>query len=124
MPVDFATRRQGRAALVLSATLLLAAGASAMTLRELRALRNSSAQGEHYARYYLVGVMEGALEAHQRDVRAGARPAICPEGRRLDPSMAQPLLDAELKRRDGLYEADMPVQLALINALAAAYTCP
>jgi hypothetical protein len=37
--------------------------------------------------------------------------------------MAKPLLDAELKRNADLYEADMPVQLVIANALVNVYTC-
>ena len=49
-------------------------------------------QGEHYLNYYLVGVMEGALEAHNQAVRNGAKPSICLNGRRLEPHMARSLL--------------------------------
>ena len=38
--------------------------------------------------------------------------------------MAFSLYDAELKRNSDLYEADMPVQLVLSNALRNAYRCP
>jgi hypothetical protein len=37
--------------------------------------------------------------------------------------MAKPLFDAELRRNKDLYEADMPVQLVLFNALSTAYSC-
>jgi hypothetical protein len=37
--------------------------------------------------------------------------------------MAKPLFDGELQRNRHLYEADMPVQLVLFNALSTAYTC-
>ena len=37
--------------------------------------------------------------------------------------MAKPLFDTELQRNSGLYEADMPVQLVLVNALSSSYTC-
>lgn len=102
----------------------LAATASAMSLRELRALEKSNKQGIHYANYYLVGVMEGALEAHAQGVRNGAKPTICLNGRRLEPRMAKSLYDTERKRSEGTYEADMPVQLVMVNALATVYVCP
>jgi hypothetical protein len=101
----------------------LSVTASAMSLRELRALEKSGKQGPHYANYYLVGAMEGALEAHAHGVRNGATPTICLNGRRLEPRMARSLYDTELKRSEGLYEADMPVQLVMANALAAVYAC-
>jgi hypothetical protein len=37
--------------------------------------------------------------------------------------MAKPLFDGELQRNKGLYEADMPVQVVMANALATAYSC-
>jgi len=113
-----------RAAVLVLAGASLAATASAMSLRELRALEKSSKQGIHYANYYLVGVMEGALEAHAHGARNGAKPTICLNGRRLEPHMAKSLYDSELKRSEGLYEADMPVQLVMVNALATVYACP
>jgi hypothetical protein len=103
---------------------MFAATAGSMSLRELRALELSDkAQGPNYVQYYLVGVLEGALEAQSHAVRAGARPLFCVNGRRLEPRMAKPLFDTELKRNSALYEADMPVQLVMLNALATAYTC-
>ena len=92
-------------------------------MRELRALEKSSKQGIHYANYYLVGVMEGALEAHAHGVRNGAKPTICLNGRRLEPHMAKSLYDAEIKRNADTYEADMPVQLVMLNALTTVYAC-
>ena len=83
--------------------------AHAMSLRELRALENSNTQGENYG--------------HAHSVRAGAKPRFCINGRRLEPRMAKPLFDAELKRNVDLYEADMPAQLVMINALVSVYTC-
>lgn len=97
--------------------------ANAMTLRELRALEKNDKQGENYANYYLVGVMEGVLETDAHRVREGAKPTICLNGRRVQPSMARSLFDTELQRNDGVYEADMPVQLVLRNALATVYSC-
>lgn len=94
-----------------------------MSIRELRTLEKSDKkQGELYVRYYLVGAMEGALEAHAHDVRNGAKPTICVNGR-LEPRMAKDLFDTELKRNEGVYEADMPAQLVMANALVAAYGC-
>ena len=111
--------------LVVAAVCGLAlSSASAMSLRELRALELSDKEnGVVYVQYYMVGAMEGALEANAQTVRAGAKALFCLNGRRLEPRMAKPLFDAELKRNAGLYEADMPVQLVLVNALATAYTC-
>ena len=107
----------------LLAAIFLATTANAMCLRELRALENSNKQGESYALYYLIGVMEGVVDAHAHSVRLGAKPRFCIDGRRLEPRMAKALLDAELKRNVDLYEADMPVQLVLTNALVSVYTC-
>lgn len=109
-----------------AATLALILGchaANAMTLRELRGLEKASKQGQNYANYYLVGAMEGALEAHNLTVRAGAKPSICLNGRRLEPHMARMLFDTELQRNAGVYEADMPVQLVMTNALMTVYAC-
>ncbi len=103
---------------------LVLSSASAMSLRELRALELSDKEhGVVYVQYYLVGAMEGALEANAQTVRAGGKALFCLNARRLEPRMAKPLFDAELKRNAGLYEADMPVQLVLVNALSSAYTC-
>jgi hypothetical protein len=109
------------AALVVLAT---AGAAQAMSIRELRGLEKSNKQqGESYVTYYLVGTMEGALEGHAQAVRAGANPAICLEGRKLEPRMAKSLYDTELKRNHDVYEADMPVQLVMFNALTTVYPC-
>jgi len=94
-----------------------------MSLRELRTLEKTNKQGIHYVNYYLVGVMEGALEAHAHGVRNGATPTICLNGRRLEPRMAKGLYDTELKRNADIYEADMPVQLVMVNALTTVYPC-
>jgi hypothetical protein len=56
-------------------------------------------------------------------VRNGAKPVICLNGRRLQPSMARSLFDTELQRNEGVYEADMAVQLVLTNALTTVYPC-
>lgn len=109
-------------ALALAGTLL-ASPANAMSLRELLALEMTDQQGENYANYYLVGVMEGALEAHLHAVRQGAKAVICLKGRRLDPHMARSLYDAERLRNVNVYEADMPVALVMTNALAHDYPC-
>ena len=121
----FGPRRMAVQRAVLLATVFLIASASqALTIRELRGLELSDKKnGPNYVQYYLVGAMEGALEANAQTVRQGAKALFCLNGRRLEPRMAKPLFDAELKRNAGLYEADMPVQLVLVNALATSYTC-
>ncbi|MCY7308594.1 MAG: hypothetical protein LH632_21155 [Rhodoferax sp.] len=96
----------------------------AMSIREMRGLEQSDQKnGAIYVRYFLVGAMEGAVEANAQAVRLGAKPLFCLNGRRMEPYMAKPLFDAELRRNVGIYEADMPVQLVLVNALAASYSC-
>ncbi len=103
---------------------VFASNAGAISIRELRTLELSDKDhGEDYVQYYLVGAMEGALEAQASMVRSGAKPLVCLNGRRLEPRMARPLFEGELKRNAGLYEADMPVQLVLVNALGTAYAC-
>ncbi len=119
-PIPLALRA---AAWVVLATVV-ATTANAMTIRELRALEASDKkQGEAYVNYYLVGVMEGALEAHAHGVRNGAKPQMCLNGRKLEPRMAKGLYDTELLRNVGVYEADMPVQLVMVNALGTVYPC-
>jgi hypothetical protein len=104
--------------------LCLTAAASAMSIRELRALvKSDRKQGENFVRYYQVGLMEGALEAHSQAVRAGAKPTICLGDRRLEPRMAESLFNTELKRNADVYEADMPAQLVMANALTNVYPC-
>jgi hypothetical protein len=113
-----------RAAAFATLFAVVASTASAMTIRELRALEVSDKkQGEAYANYYLVGAMEGALEAHAHGVRDGGKPYLCLNGRKLEPRMARGLYDTELKRNEGVYEADMSVQLVMLNALGTAYPC-
>ena len=113
-----------RAAAAALAFGLACSAASAMTLREMRALEKSDKkQGENYINYYLVGAMEGALEAHNQAVRNGAKPSICLNGRRLEPHMARTLFDSELRRNAGVYEADMSVQLVITNALNTVFAC-
>lgn len=108
---------------LLLAGVLLANASTAMSLRELRTLEKTEKQGDNYVRYYLVGAMEGTLEAHAQAVRTGAAPTICLNGRRLEPSMAKSLYDSELQRNEGLYEADMPAQWVMTRALATVYPC-
>lgn len=112
-----------RTSVLALAAALLAGQACAMSLRELQALEMTDQQGENYANYYLVGVMEGALEAHLHAARNGAKAVICLKGRDLDPSMARHLYAAERQRNAGVYEADMPVPLVMSNALAHVYPC-
>ncbi len=112
---------------VIGATLWALAATTAvhaMSIREMRALELSDKQyGVIFVQYYLVGAMEGALEANAQTVRSGAKALFCLNGRRLEPRMAKPLFDTELRRNADLYEADMPAQLVLVNALSTAYTC-
>ena len=110
-------------ALALAFGLLAAHSASAMSLRELRTLEKNEAQGDVHALYYLVGVLEGALESQAKAVRLGAKPSFCPLERRLEPRMARELFDTELRRQAELYEADMPAPLVLLNALGTVYPC-
>lgn len=95
----------------------------AMTIREMRTLEKQEKQGSTYTDYYLVGVMEGAIEAHNQAVRGGTKPSICLNGRKLEPHMAKSLYTTELKRNADVYEADFPVQLVLTNALTTVYPC-
>ncbi|MEO8542458.1 MAG: hypothetical protein ABI434_02690 [Burkholderiaceae bacterium] len=118
------TARRLRACLLGTMLALVAASASAISIRELRGLEASDKdQGANYVQYYLVGAMEGILEANAQVARSGGKPGICLNGRKLEPRMAKPLYDGELRRNAGLYEADMPVQLVLLNAMIAAYAC-
>ncbi len=108
--------------LVLS--LLLLGTASAMSLREMRQLeRANPKQGDLYVQYYLIGVLEGIQEANTAVTRSGGKPLFCQNGRRLDVTQAQTIFNTERKRNAELYEADMPVQLVMMNALASTYTC-
>lgn len=117
-------RAGGRAILTGLALALVVASASAISIRELRGLEASDKDhGVLYVQYYLVGAMEGVLEANAQVARAGGKPSVCLNGRKLEPRMAKPLYDGEIRRNAGLYEADMPVQLVLLNALASAYAC-
>lgn len=103
--------------------LAFASSASSMSIRELRGLEKASKQGTIYVQYYLVGVMEGVMEASNAVQRQGGQALACVNDRRLEPAMAQSLYQAELRRNADLYEADMPVQLVMLNALASAYAC-
>lgn len=110
--------------LVLLALQLMSAPAQAMSIRELRTLEaQEAAEGRNRASYYLVGVLEGLREAADAAQRAGLKPAFCVDGRRLEPAMARPLYEGELKRNADLYEADMPVPLVLAAALKSSFRC-
>jgi len=101
-----------------------AAAAQAMSIRELRTLEANEKDGQAYAGYYLVGVLEGLREASDAAQRAGGRPLFCVNGRRLEPAMARSLYQGELGRHAELYEADMPVQLVMSAALQNSFRCP
>lgn len=101
----------------------VALSAQAMSIRELHTLEASQKDGASYASYYLVGVVEGLREAGDTAQREGASPLFCVEGRRLEPAMARSLYEAELKRHAERYEADMPVQLVMLQALRTSYRC-
>ncbi len=98
-------------------------GAQAMTIRELRALESNDKEGKTYANYYLIGVVEGLREAADTARRAGQKAPFCVNDRRLEPTMARTLFQGELVRHADSYEADMPVQLVLSNALQNAFRC-
>lgn len=105
------------------AMLCAVAQASAMSIRELRAIEQVQVGGDIHVQYYLIGVMEGALEANAMAQRQGRKPLFCLSGRRLAPQSAVSLYRAELQRNEGVYEADMPVELVMTNALASSYRC-
>ncbi len=105
-------------------SLLFVATANAMSLRELRQLERTNAkQGDLYVQYYLIGVLEGIQEANTALTRSGGKPLFCQNDRRLDVTQAQTIFNTERKRNAELYEADMPVQLVMMNALASTYNC-
>lgn len=105
-------------------SLIITSTASAMSLRELRQLeRANPKQGDLYVQYYLIGVLEGIQEANAALTRSGGKPLYCQNGRRLDATRAQSIFNTERKRNAELYEADMPVQLVMMNALTATYSC-
>jgi len=110
------------AALLLGACALHGGAVHAMSLREMRTIQQLDARGETYIQYYLIGVMEGALEADRMARRQGRKPLYCPPTPPA-PVMAASLFQAELRRNEGVYEADMPVKLVMTNALAGAYRC-
>ncbi|MBS0451181.1 MAG: hypothetical protein JSS14_07705 [Proteobacteria bacterium] len=110
-------------ALLALALVLLAGTSQAMSIREMRGLEANEKDGKTYANYYLVGVMEGLREASDTAVREGRKPIFCIDGRRLEPSMARSLYQAELSRNADQYEADMPVQLVVKTALQNSYRC-
>ena len=123
-PAGGRRRRPLASRLLVFATLAFAAGAQAMSIRELRTLEANEKDGKTYANYYLVGVMEGLREASDADQRAGLKPHFCVNGRKLEPAMARSLFQTELTRNADSYEADMPVQLVLAAALRNSYRCP
>jgi hypothetical protein len=105
------------------ALLAFAAAAQAMSIRELRTLEAKEKNGKAYASYYLVGVMEGLREASDAAQRTGQKPMFCVGRRRLEPSMARSIYQAELTRNTNLYEADMPVQLVMASGLRTSFAC-
>lgn len=113
----------GMRGLVMLGALCVATQASAMSIRELRAIEQLQSNGDIHVQYYLIGVMEGALEANAMAQRQGRKPLFCLAGRRLTPQSAVSLYRAELQRNEGVYEADMPVELVMTNALASSYRC-
>ncbi|VWX58057.1 conserved hypothetical protein [Burkholderiales bacterium 8X] len=94
-----------------------------MSIRELRTLEANEKDGRAFASYYLVGVLEGLREAGDMARRTGQKPAFCVDGRRLEPAMARSLYQSELTRNSENYEADMPVQLVLAEALRNSFRC-
>ncbi len=111
------------ALLALAALLGAAPVAQAMSIRELRTLEATEKDGDTYATYYLVGVLEGLREAADSARREGRPAPFCVEERRLEPAMARSLYQGELRRNADLYEADMPVQLVLAAALRNSFRC-
>lgn len=111
------------ASVAIAVTALLAAPAEAMSLRELRLLSTVKRTGETSVTYYLVGTMEGLVEANRHAVSEGGKPWMCLAGRKYGPAMAHDLFHAELRRNPDLYEADMPVELVMRNALASSFGC-
>ena len=112
------------AVVVIAINLVLTTSVSAMSLRELRQLERSNAkQGEWYVQYYLIGVLEGLQEANATTVRQGSPALFCQNDKRLDTTQAKKMFDAERKLNADLYEADMPVQLVMLNAMVSIYPC-
>lgn len=112
-----------RTALLALGLALTLSHAQSMSLRQLSALEKQDKQGASYVRYYLVGVMEGLLEAEKTRALSATAVHICPADKRMEPAMAYNLFDAERKRNRDMYEADMPVTLVMHNALQNAYPC-
>ncbi len=113
-----------RAVRVLALALLCGAhAAQAMSLRQLQALEKQDKQSANYVRYYLVGLMEGLVDAEKEHSTTGARARICQADKRMEPAMAVALFEAERKRNRDMYEADMPVALVMRYALQNAYPC-
>lgn len=123
LPWVLAAQRVGKPLLLALAMLMACAASQAMSLRQLSALEKQDKQGASYVRYYLVGVMEGLMDAEKTRSANGATASICPEGKRMEPSMAHSLFEAERKRNRDMYEAEMPVALVMRNALQNAYPC-
>lgn len=116
--------RGWRVLLVAAALLTCVASAWSLTIREMRALEKSDPkQGAFYVQYYLIGAVEGAIEMQAQSARGGAKPMFCLNGRKPEPRRAKPMIDAELKRNADVYEADMPLELVVVNALVNTYPC-
>ena len=118
-----ALQGHGRPLFLALALLVACIPSQAMSLRQLSALEKQDKQGASYVRYYLVGVMEGLIDAEKARAPSGATATICPDGKRMEPAMAHSLFEAERKRNRDMYEADMPVALVMRNALQNAYPC-
>lgn len=118
-----ALQGHGRPLFLALALLVACIPSQAMSLRQLSALEKQDKQGASYVRYYLVGVMEGLIDAERARAASGATATICPDGKRMEPAMAHSLFEAERKRNRDMYEADMPVALVMRNALQNAYPC-
>ena len=99
------TRGAGaRAVLTGLALAVVAATASAISIRELRGLEASDKDhGDIYVQYYMVGALEGVLYANAHVARNGGKPSICLNCRTLEPRRAKSLYDGELRRHAGLY---------------------
>lgn len=118
-----ALQGHGRPLFLALALLVACIPSQAMSLRQLSALEKQDKQGGSYVRYYLVGVLEGVMDAEKARAANGATATICPDGKRMEPAMAHSLFEAERKRNRDMYEADMPVALVMRNALQNAYPC-
>ncbi len=73
--------------------------------------------------------MNTAIQRIRQDIQSMHAYAIQPSTGLLkldameNPHRLSPELQAELRRNEGVYEADMPVELVMTNALAGAYRC-